>query len=347
MTVARKEHKETTKDMSGEEKELLKQNKKKEKKRKQKEINEKKKEEYNKLSKEEKKLLRETKKTKTNVEFPYIDELSDEELNLINQNVGYCDPGKRDLLTIMDDDGNVFTYSNKQRLHDTKRLKYQKLLENHRKETGITKIENELSEYNSKTCTFDDFKEYILHKNAINNLLFKIFYNEKFRQYKWYSYINKERSESKLLDTIENTFNKDRDTKFNIVMGDWSIGKQLRNFISTPMISLKRKLAERFGVYNIDEYNTSHLHYNTENECANLYYTDKTNKLRKLHSVLTYKMENNRKGCINRDVNAVKNMRKLFKHWLIYKKWAEKYSRNKSKQPADLSSSSSNAQHAH
>jgi hypothetical protein len=144
------------------------------------------------------------------------------------------------------------------------------------------------------------------------------------------------------LDTIKKTYNKDNSENLNIVMGDWSIGKQMRNFISTPQISLKRKLNEQFNVYNIDEYNTSKLHYKTENKCNNLYYTDKTNRLRKLYSVLTFKMENNRKGCINRDVNAVKNMRKLFAYWLTYKRWPEKYSRNKSCQSSVLSTRVSN-----
>ena len=64
-------------------------------------------------------------------------------------------------------------------------------------------------------------------------------------------------------------------------------------------------------VYNIDEFRTSCLHHKTENKCKNLYLEDKTNKLRKLHSVLTYKMENTWKGCINRDYNGCLNMMKI------------------------------------
>ena len=78
--------------------------------------------------------------------------------------------------------------------------------------------------------------------------------------------------------------------------GDWSQGKQMRNFISTPMIGLKRKLRERFKIYNIDEFRrkrlvrfnsprTSCLNYKTETKCKNLYLPDKKGKLRKLHSV--------------------------------------------------------------
>ena len=51
----------------------------------------------------------------------------------------------------------------------------------------------------------------------------------------------------------------------------------------------------------------------------------------KLHSVLTYKMENNRLGCINRDRNAVLNMKKIVKSWLTDKTRPEKFRRGKNK----------------
>ena len=36
---------------------------------------------------------------------------------------------------------------------------------------------------------------------------------------------------------------------------------------------------EKFGIFNIYEYKTSCLDYNTENKCERLYLTDKINKL--------------------------------------------------------------------
>ena len=60
------------------------------------------------------------------------------------------------------------------------------------------------------------------------------------------------------------------------------------SFISTPNLGVKRKLKETFNVFNIDEYRTSCLHYKSEEKGDNLYITDKINKRRKLHSVLTF-----------------------------------------------------------
>ena len=101
----------------------------------------------------------------------------------------------------------------------------------------------------------------------------------------------------------------------------------MRNFISTPNLTIKRKLTTRFQVYNIDEFRTSCLNYITEEVCKNLYLPDKKKIQRKMHSILTYKMENNRKGCINRDKNGCRNIQKVFKCYVETGERPEKYKR--------------------
>ena len=91
----------------------------------------------------------------------------------------------------------------------------------------------------------------------------------------------------------------------------------MANFISTPNLTQKRKLRERFKVYNIDEFRTSCLNYKTEEKCNNLRLPGKNNIEYKMHSILTYKMENNRLGCINRDKNGCQNIKKLFNSFMI------------------------------
>ena len=268
------------------------------------------------------------KKEKTKyIEFPYIDEV--DKYLLEQKKCIYNDPGKRDLFNMIDDEGNRFTYSNKQRVKETKRLKYQRLIKNLKDTLGISKIENTLSIYNSKTCDFDKFKKYIEEKNKVNDKLFILYENEKFRQYKWYSYINKKRTEDNMNNLIKKKFGKN----INIIYGNWSIKKQMRNFISTPNLGVKKKLKEKFNVFNIDEYRTSCLHYKTETKGNNFYITDKINKQRKLHSVLTFQMENtenesnNRIDCINRDYNGCLNIRKIFHSYMKNKTRPERYCR--------------------
>ena len=86
-------------------------------------------------------------------------------------------------------------------------------------------------------------------------------------------------------------------------------------------------------MYNLDEFMTSKLHYITEKPCDNFYIPDNNKdktkrKERKLHSVLTFKMENKQSGCINRDENAVNNMIKIVNHHIKFKQIPLRYIRS-------------------
>ena len=107
---------------------------------------------------------------------------------------------KKNLLNIIDIDGKKISYTNKQRIKKTKRLIYQELLKKYKDNLKITEIENKLSKFNSKTCNLEKFKEYIEEKNKINMEIFKLYEDEKFRRYKFYSYINKKRKEDNMLN---------------------------------------------------------------------------------------------------------------------------------------------------
>ena len=255
-----------------------------------------------------------------NPEFQYIDEIPKQQLE--GQHI-FIDPGKRSLFSMMDDSGKVFSYTNRQYIKSTKRLKYQSLLKNYKDKIGITVIEEGLNRYNSKSCNIDKFNEYINEKLRANEILIPLYQSTKFRRYKWYAYINKRRTEDTMVNKITNKYSKDH----IIIIGDWSIGKQMRNFISTPNLSLKRKLRDQFSVYNIDEFRTSCLSYATEEPCKNLYLPDKNKKPRKMHSILTYKMENNRTACINRDKNGCRNIQKVFNCYMATGERPEKYRR--------------------
>jgi hypothetical protein len=177
-----------------------------------------------------------------------------------------------------------------------------------------------------------------------------------------------------------------------MIYGDWSIGKAMQNFISTPNLGLKRKLSEHFIIYSIDEFRTSKIRtmkytelLDLEKEYVNIelcneqlteesskkpnkkvgkkakpsididdktiiennkkrqeleekykaenlnlpYKLGKMRKMKKIHSILTYKMENNRIGCINRDENAIRNMELISKFFIEGKGRPEIFSRPK------------------
>ena len=65
----------------------------------------------------------------------------------------------------------------------------------------------------------------------------------------------------------------------------------------------------------------------TEEHCNNIYLPDKNEKSRKIYSVITYKMENNRLGCINRDKNGCKNIQRIFEYYMKNNERPENYKR--------------------
>jgi hypothetical protein len=95
------------------------------------------KDKLSKMTKEEKNKYKLDKKIKkqelmkekqmSNQEFKYITQLNEKELKHINNYsklMGFIDPGKRDLIYLMTNDGRIFTYSNSQRLSETRQFEY-------------------------------------------------------------------------------------------------------------------------------------------------------------------------------------------------------------------------------
>lgn len=323
----------------------------------------------------------------TQPEFPYLDELTTKQLEeLSTRNKVYVDPGKIRILTLLGQPVNpkpiecnhkdkditncsrckskelvVVKYTSKQRVKETKRMDYMYKRQRYKDNNGITALEKQLSDYNSKSCHFNEFVKYVAKKNELSSELLEKYEAPIFRRLRWYGYINKQRSEYKLVNTIKKTFGDD----CVLIMGDWSISKQMRNHIPTPMIGLKRFLRKYFDIINLDEFKTSKLNNKTKTECDNLkLWVKKKPKKRprpctlkecgvaslledspswsskrpdqkvdstigaqdpqyghySMHSILTYKMENNRLGCINRDKNAVYNMKEIAEYWFQHKK---------------------------
>ena len=243
------------------------------------------------------------------------------------------DPGKRDLFTALKVDENepkqkpkIVRYSYRQHLRETKRLKYQRIIRNHRKEERQV-FEELLSEFNGKTVDSIKFQEYIQEKTEINKKLLPLYADLKFRQYRWYGYLERKRAEDKMINKVKDKFGKD----VVVFYGDWSARCQIRSFAPTPNKGIKRKFVENFDVYNLDEYRTSKLHWETEKEGDNLKLKDKDGKLRKIHAIKTFTMKKNpnRLGCINRDRNACLNMWKLVSHYLNTGEWLPAYKRSR------------------
>jgi hypothetical protein len=306
------------------------------------------------LSKSEQDAIRQKIHRQKN-EFPYLEDLtSDEYEELKNSQWCVVDPGLRDLLHIKGDGVafgrqermiakkkaqskasgtrydpgqhptpnsspiKTFKYTSSQHLSETKRFKYQRLIQNYKNKTDISTLEIILSQTNSKSCQLDVFGKFIHIKNIVNQILLEKYQAEIFRQYKWYGYLNRKKAETNLVRTIKTIYGKD----VVLCYGDYSKGEMPIRRISVPGVGLRRMLGQHFRLYLIDEYRTSCLSHVGEERCENLYFRG-----RKIHSVLTYQTESKRMGCINRDENATYNMMKIVRQYLKDGSRPERYRR--------------------
>ena len=288
------------------------------------------KEEFKNKSKEDQEAIKKKMKERAKIELPYLEELKESEIEELKEkmkdgNIVYVDPGKKNLLYMMNNEGKYFRYTISERLYETGRIKYRKKLQNYKSYKGISDVENELSGYNSKSCEENEFKKYIEKKNEVNNKLLEMYKADIFRKYKWFGFINTQRSEAKLIEKIKKVYGEE----ITVIYGDWSVGQQMRNFISTPIKGIKKLIKENFKTYSIDEYKTSAINYKTHEKNENMYMVDKEGTLKKQHSILTYKMENGRQGCINRDKCAVNNFDYITKYYLEKRERPEVFKREK------------------
>ena len=249
------------------------------------------------------------------------------------------DPGKRSPLTLKGKDG-IFNYRKRRRLVETKRLKYTKLRQNYykqllRKHSNLNEKDKELKTVNFKTTGYTKFMVATLVKFSYLKIYKEERLQKDFSNYnnklKWFSYINTKRHEDTIINEIKNKYGKGA----TIIVGDWSKNDYIKG-ISAPNMNIKRKLKETMEVLTIDEYNTSKIHYKTEVECNNLRITKTYNKdgeehksVRKIHAVLTYQT-GKRSGCINRDINATKNMIKIVRSLIFSGNRPEIYKRKPS-----------------
>ena len=171
----------------------------------------------------------------------YLTDLNEEEVENVQQKCKehsfiVIDPGKRDLFTAMKVDENdperkpkILRYSYRQHLRETKRLKYQRIIRNHMKEER-QRLEEVLSYFNGKTVNSIAFQAIIKVQTDINRELLPLYEDLKFRQYRWYGYLERRRAEDKMINRVKDKFGKD----VIVFYGDWSTRYQMRSFAPTP-----------------------------------------------------------------------------------------------------------------
>ena len=248
-------------------------------------------------------------------EWKYLEDLTPEEAEDLKSGFTVCDPGKKNLLYLMNEEGKKLRFTSKERNKFIKLKDFQTTIEKFRRNKGILALEAPLREVCGKSSNLEGFKKYIRVKNEVNRNLGNLYNCEIFRKLKWYGYVNRERYINKIIGRIKE-FGKKKDGGVRtLIYGDYDGRHHLKGCIPVPGIGLKRKISRQVKVINLDEFRTSALSYNKEEYCGNLV-VEENGKRREVHSILTYSGDNNGQGCIGRDLNAVRNMKMLVECFL-------------------------------
>jgi hypothetical protein len=211
----------------------------------------------------------------------YVDQLTDEQRKeMLTLKLIGADPGKIDLIyatdgnteTIKKENGKTFRrtpyykYSNKQRIHETKSNLYRdKLLEIKKsdkveidgKRLTIEEIESELSKYNASSCNWENFMNYLRVKIKINKIIIEHYEEEVYRKYKWYGFINRQKTDQKMINKFKKKFGKPEEV--GILIGDFDEkGKYMKGLPPTKGVGIRRLFKKSgYKIYLVNEYNTS------------------------------------------------------------------------------------------
>lgn len=103
----------------------------------------------------------------------------------------------------------MFQYNAYERRHKTYAKFQHKIQKKIRKEDNIDMYEKFISDFSYWTLNNEKYYDYIKFKNSISEII-KDFYNKKVhRNLRFRMYCNTKKSESQLLNAIENKFNKE------------------------------------------------------------------------------------------------------------------------------------------
>jgi nitrogen regulatory protein PII len=208
-------------------------------------------------------------------EFQYVDDLTEEEKKKYgNMILIAIDPGKSDLIYATNGDTKIvtkngkekhitttFRYTRRQVNAELKKDKYKKNIEKDKKNTIINgktveKIEEELTKHNSKSVDVEKVKGYIKDKNKVHSELREYYQKDIYRRQKWFTYINRQKSEAEMINKFKAIFGKPEEVI--ILYGNYSTDGHMRRIEPVKGKGMRRLFRiNGYKVYLVNEYNTS------------------------------------------------------------------------------------------
>ena len=246
-------------------------------------------------------------------EFHSIEDLSKEQLDTLkNRNIVGCDPGKRNLVYMMDKNGNKLQYTAPQRKRESKAKTNQRILLVERKRNGIIQKETELSFQNSKSVDYEKFKVYLVEKNKLNKETSEFYRKDVWRKMKFRQYSYGKKSIDTFLNKIKETFGE------NILIGygNWSRSTQMKYFMPTMNKGLRKLIHKKYDTITINECNTSKKCCGCHKDLE--YYKDieKKQVFRLLVCSNCVSCENKKIVFRTRDANSAINIMNLTDNWI-------------------------------
>jgi len=261
----------------------------------------------------------------------YITDLSKEDLTKCRSKklIG-IDPGKKDLVYMVNDDKKKLRYTCCQRRMESLSKRCNKIILRNKEKNNIIKEETKLSKYNCKTVNYKEFKKYIKEKTTLNDITHNFYENKLYRKLKWRTWIYRRKSEDNFLNRIEETYGNSDDLL--LCYGNWSNSKQMKYIMPTQNIGLRRIIEKKFNVVLIDEFKTSKLCCHCGNELE--HYNN-------IHRLLVCKdcnrcnvkrskcngSESKKVTFMNRDMNACMNILTISHEWIKNQKRPERFCR--------------------
>jgi len=269
--------------------------------------------------------------TDENYSYNYIDDYSKDETDkLKDRKIIGCDPGKLNMVYMADENGNKLRYTALQRRTESMAKRNNRIMTTEKVKANVIEKETVLSDYNSKTINYEKFKEYLKAKNKLNEELKEFYQRDLFRKMKWRQFVYGRKSEDRFVERIEKTFGKPEEVC--IAYGDWSRSSQMRNFMPTQGIGLRKIIANKFLTVSVNEFRTSKLCCECHKELCYLH-VQKENKDKKVFRCLTCKgcvsSESKNVTFVTRDLNSALNIRRLAMKWIEERKRPEAFIQKK------------------
>jgi len=246
-------------------------------------------------------------------DFHNIEDLSTEQLKEVApRNIVGCDPGKRSLVYMMDNQGNKLEYTAPQRKRESKAKTNQRILLVEKKRNNIIEKETHLSFQNSKSVDYDKFKTYLVEKDKLNKETLYFYQREVWRKMKFRQYSYGKKSIDTFLNKINETFGE------NILIGygNWSRSTQMKHFMPTMNKGLRKQIHKKYDTITINECNTSKKCCECNNDLSYYRHSNGNKQFRLLVCSGCVRPQVKQTVFKTRDANSAINIMNLTKCWI-------------------------------